>query len=308
MTRNNKVIGFAAGILAAMFYGTNPLGALPLYSHGINSASVLFYRYGLATLMFALWMLLRRERFGLRRRELSRLALLGVMMALSSVTLFEAFHYMDAGLASTILFTYPIMVAVLMAVLYHEKASWITVSSIVLATTGIVMLNKGGDGHLSATGMTLVLISSLLYAFYIIDVKRWQMAYSPVKFTFWVVLTGFITIMAYSLVMHEPLQVLHGGLEWACGVQLALLPTVLSLLLMTIAISKIGSTPAAIMGALEPVTAVTIGVCLFGEAMTMRLAIGILFILGGVILVVTGDRLKSAIHLPHLLSHKITGR
>lgn len=305
MTRNNKIIGFAAGILAAMFYGTNPLGTLPLYGHGINSATVLFYRYGLAALMFAVWMLLRRERFTVRRRELVKLTLLGVMMALSSVTLYEAFHYMDAGLASTILFTYPIMVAVLMAVLYHEKASWVTVTSIVLATTGIVMLNKGGSGgHLSITGMTLVLMSSLLYAFYIIDVKRWQMAYSPVKFTFWVVLTGFITIMIYSVVMHEPLQLLHGPLEWACASQLALLPTVLSLWLMTIAISKIGSTPSAIMGALEPVTAVAIGVCLFGEAMTMRLAVGILFILGGVILVVTGDRLKSAIHIPHLLRHR----
>ena len=53
MTSSNKVKGFAAGIVAAVCYGTNPLGTLELYGDGFNSSSVLIYRYLLAVLMFA---------------------------------------------------------------------------------------------------------------------------------------------------------------------------------------------------------------------------------------------------------------
>ena len=55
---------------------------------------------------------------------------------------------------------------------------------------------------------------------------------------------------------------------------------------MTISINLIGSTPSAIMGALEPVTAVCIGVLIFGEAFSLRLGIGILLILAGVVLII----------------------
>ena len=49
---------------------------------------------------------------------------------------------------------------------------------------------------------------------------------------------------------------------------LALIPTVVSLVLMTVAVHAIGSTPTAVMGALEPLTAVVIGVTIFGELFT----------------------------------------
>jgi drug/metabolite transporter (DMT)-like permease len=87
-------------------------------------------------------------------------------------------------------------------------------------------------------------------------------------------------------VVGDEIQLLHGVREWACAIQLALMPTVLSLFFMTIAIKNIGSTPSAIMGALEPVTAVFIGVVIFGESFTTRLAIGIILILSAVLLII----------------------
>ncbi|MGN1254022.1 MAG: EamA family transporter, partial [Prevotella sp.] len=106
-----RVKGFAAGILAAVFYGTNPLGTLPLYADGINSGSVLFYRYGISVVTFILWLLLRGESLKIKWGHAIKLAILGVMFSMSSLTLYESFHYMDAGVASTILFSYPIMTA-----------------------------------------------------------------------------------------------------------------------------------------------------------------------------------------------------
>jgi drug/metabolite transporter (DMT)-like permease len=123
------------------------------------------------------------------------------------------------------------------------------------------------------------MLSSLLYAVYIISVNQFTTGYSSLKFTFWIVFFGLISVLVFSAIIGQPIRFLHGAKEWACGFQLALLPTVLSLYFMTIAIKYIGSTPSAIMGALEPVTAVFIGVCLFGERFTFRLAIGIVLIL-----------------------------
>ena len=287
MTKSDKIKGFAAGIVAAVCYGTNPLGTLRLYADGYNSGTVLIYRYGLAVLMFALVMLFRKEHFGIKWGHAIRFAFLGAFFALSSTTLYVSFHYMAAGIASTLLFVYPIMTAVLMTVFFHEKVTWSTSLAILLAVAGVGMLYQGdGNEKLSTAGFALVMVSSLLYAIYIISVSQWQNSMSTIKFTFWVLFFCFLTILVYSWLAGDEIQMFHTPMQWACGVQLALLPTVLSLFFMTISINLIGSTPSAIMGALEPVTAVCIGVLVYGESFSLRLAFGILLILSGVVLII----------------------
>ena len=107
---SEKSKGTLCGIVAAVSYGMNPLGALSLYRAGINTNSVLFYRYALAAVLLAALLLVQKTSLRITRREFSVLGLLGVMFAVSSLTLFMSFHYMDAGIASTLLFVYPVMV------------------------------------------------------------------------------------------------------------------------------------------------------------------------------------------------------
>lgn len=286
---DQRVKGFAAGILAAVFYGTNPLGTLPLYADGINSGSVLFYRYGLSVAFFFVWLLVRGESLKIRWGHAIKLAILGSMFAMSSLTLYESFHYMNAGVASTILFSYPIMTALIMVMFYHERVNLRTTLAILLAVSGIALLYRGGgDGGttLSATGIILALFSSLLYALYIVYVKQFKVeGMSSEKFTAWIIFFGWIALILFMLFKGEPFQLLHGT-QWLWGIQLALLPTVGSLFLINIAIKLIGATPTAIMGAIEPLTAVAISCLLFGEAFTLRLAVGIVLILSAVILII----------------------
>ena len=286
---NTKVKGFAAGVLAAIFYGTNPLGSLPLYADSITPGNVLFYRYGLAAVCFALWLLARGQSLKIGWGYAIKFAVLGSLFALSSITLYVSFKYMSAGIASTILFSYPIMTALLMVLFYHERLTLATVVSISLAVTGIGLLYHGGGddgGKVSTAGMMLVLMSSLLFALYIVYVKQFRADIGPMKFTFWVVLFGWLTIMVYMIVANEPLQVLYMGTQWLWALQLALLPTVLSLFFINVAIKSIGSTPTAILGAFEPVTAVVVSCLCFGEPFTLRLAVGIVLILAAVILII----------------------
>lgn len=299
---NGKLKGIICGVVAAISYGTNPLGALFLYKEGVNASSVLFYRFSLAAIILGILMLVQKTSFKVTKKELGVLACLGLMFGISSLSLFTSFNYLDAGIASSLLFVYPVMVAVIMAVFFKEKISFATVVSICLALGGIALLYKNETGAtLSTLGVVLVMISSLSYALYIIIVNKSTMLMSSVKLTFYVLLFCVSTIIIRSFFGEgNHIQLLTTPSMWGWALMLALIPTIVSLILMVIAVHHIGSTPTAIMGALEPLTAVMIGVLVFGEVLTTRVAIGILMILLGVIIIIASKSFK-----PQMITKKI---
>lgn len=288
----SKLKGYLCGIGAAVCYGTNPLGTLYLYEDGINANSVLFYRFALAVVMLGMLMAARRKSLKVSRRELSLLCALGVVFSTSSITLYFSFCFMDAGIASTLLFVYPVMVAVIMALLFKERLPAVSVFAIMLALSGIAMLYHGdGGATLSTRGVMLVMFSSLSYAVYIVVVNKSPLRMSSMKLTFYVLFFGMLTVLTNSFITGLHIQMLTTPRMWSCAFMLALLPTVFSLVLMTISVHETGSTPTAVMGALEPLTAVVIGVAVFGEQLTPRLAAGIVLILTAVIMIIAGKSL-----------------
>ena len=288
----SKLKGYLCGIGAAVCYGTNPLGALYLYEDGINANSVLFYRFALAVVMLGMLMAARRKSLKVSRRELYLLCALGVVFSTSSITLYFSFCFMDAGIASTLLFVYPVMVAVIMARLFKERLPAVSVFAIMLALSGIAMLYHGdGGATLSTRGVMLVMFSSLSYAVYIVVVNKSPLRMSSMKLTFYVLFFSMLTVLTNSFITGLHIQMLTTPRMWSCAFMLALLPTVFSLVLMTISVHETGSTPTAVMGALEPLTAVVIGVAVFGEQLTPRLAAGIVLILTAVIMIIAGKSL-----------------
>lgn len=292
---SSRLKGVLCGVGAAVSYGMNPLGALPLYSYGINTNSVLFYRYGLAVILLGIFMAMGRKSFSITLKEFAVLVPLGILFALSSLTLFASFHFMDAGVASTLLFVYPVMVAVIMAMFFKERITFVTVVSILLSLSGIALLYRGGDGGvLNTTGVLLVMLSSLTYALYIVVVNKSSLRVSSVKLTFYVLLVGVLLIVSCSLLgsNESKIQLLTTPGMWLHASILAVFPTIVSLLLMVVAVHEIGSTPTAVLGALEPLTAVILGVTLFGERLTVGLSVGIMLILSAVVLIVLGNSIS----------------
>ena len=292
---NSRLKGILCGVGAAVSYGMNPLGALPLYADGINTTTVLFYRYGLAVILLGLFMAVERKSFSITLKEFAIMVPLGVLFALSSLTLFASFHFMDAGVASTLLFVYPVMVAIIMAIFFKERITFVTVLSILLSLSGIALLYRGGDGGvLDTTGVLLVMLSSLTYAVYIVIVNKSSLRMSSLKLTFYVLLVGVLLITSCSFFGdgETRIQILTTPSMWLHASILAVFPTIVSLLLMVVAVHEIGSTPTAVIGALEPLTAVMLGVTLFGEELTLRLSIGITLILSAVILIILGNSIS----------------
>lgn len=286
--------GYVFGAVAAATYGLNPLFALPLYKAGMDPDSVLFFRYLFAIPIVGIMLKSRGHYFKLKLREIAALLVLGLLVAVSSLTLFEAYNYMDAGIASTILFVYPILVAILMTLVFKERLQWLTVACIVVALGGIALLYKNNEGAtLSLVGIMLVMASALSYALYIAGINLPMMKnMATLKITFFSLLFGMILFFVridfgQSVVLPDKWYL------WGNLLALAVFPTTISFLCTNIAIQCIGSTPTAILGALEPATAIFFGVTVFGEKLTLREGIGLLLIILAVTLVVAGKNISA---------------
>lgn len=291
---NNKAKGYALGAIAAATYGMNPLFALPLYADGMNPDSVLFFRYLFAIPLVGLMLKARGRSLRVERRALLPLAGMGLLVALSSLALFLSYNYIAAGIASTMLFVYPILVALIMTLVFHERITLQTVVCIALALVGIGLLYRSADGvTLSLAGTVFVMVSALAYALYIVGVNRPGLKHiATLNVTFYVLLFGLVLFVA-RFACGVAFTLPHTWYLWGCVVALAVFPTAISFLCTTSAIQYIGSTPTAILGALEPVTAVFFGVTVFGESLTFRESVGLALIIAAVTLVVAGRRLSA---------------
>ena len=287
---NSNTKGILNGIIASTSYGMNPLFGLPLYTIGIGVNSVLFYRYFLAVIIYFIWLkFFKKASLKISRQEIIPLFFLGIFFSLSSLTLFEAFHYIEAGIACTILFIYPVMVAIIMSIFFKEKVTKTVIFAILLTSIGIILLYKGKpDTALSIKGILIVLTSALLYALYIVGVKNIKpvKAMNSARLSFYVMLFGLIVYIV-NLKFCTTLQMLPNLKAWLFAIGLALFPTIISLETITIAIQLIGSTNTAILGALEPLTAIFFGILFFHEQLTLRISIGIILILFGVFLIIS---------------------
>lgn len=291
----DKIKGGIYGALSAFFYGTNPLFALPMYEKGIGVNSVLFYRYVIAgAILFIILKFFKKESLKITKRNFFELFLLGFLFSMSSLTLFSSFKYIDSGLACTILFIYPIIVGIIMSVFFKEKLNKNIIASIFLTGLGVCFLYNGKGGNINTTGIIIILISALTYALYIVGVKTLPSIknFTSSKLSFYVMLFGllpFLFNIKFGLALDSVVP-LH---LWANILGLSILPTVLSIGFLTKAINLIGSTPSAVLGALEPVTALFFGVTLFNEELTLKIAFGIFLILSAVLTVILGKDEKS---------------
>ena len=283
--RNKKLFGTLCGIGAAVCYGTNPIGA-QLYNEGMTPPSVLFWRFGLAWVIICIVMLFRKEKLSVTKKEFVALSGLGLLFLASSLTLYVSFRLMAVGVASTILFVYPVMTAAIMALFFKERVTLVTAISIVLSFIGVALLYWSPQGGtLSAAGVALVLASALTYAIYIIVMNRAKLYMSSFKINFYVLIYCALGNLLVALLSSKGIQVPATISSWFYVGWLAVVPAILALVMMVYAAKYIGSTPTAIMGALEPLTAVMIGIFLFGEQFSIRLLIGIILIFSSVFLI-----------------------
>ncbi len=273
-----RIVGYAAGILAGVSYGTNPLFGKALIESGVPIMVMLFFRYGIAAVILALWMLFRKESFRAGRREIGLLVLLGLLFAGSSVTLFCSYGFIPSGLATTLVYLYPVFVALILVFL-RIYPSWQTWLAIAATFGGILLLSApSGGAQIRIPGILLATGSALCYSFYLVIVNRSKRIrnVSEHTLTLYSLITGaalFAVIRAFQ--GGGMLEGIDSVADWGNLLGLAIAPTMISLLTLAIATRYIGPTKTAVLGVFEPLTAILIGTVLFGETLTARMAVGI---------------------------------
>ena len=278
------VKGYLCAFISAFTYGLIPLFMIPIKKEESFSVdATLFYRFLIASGAIVFFLFYQKERLRISFREGLIMNLLGILYALSAEFLFLAYDYLSPGIASTIFFSYPIIVALVLILFYKEKLTIPTLLSLLLVVAGVgVLIIKKGEA-LNYIGLGISLLGALVYALYILIVNKVRIESSGVKISFYSMLFSSLYFLIKSLLLRESIIIS----SWALAGDLtlfAIITTSLSLVTLVYAVRYIGSTPTAIMGAFEPIVAVLISVGLFGEQLTPSLVIGGMVIITGVLI------------------------
>ena len=274
----NAIIGYPAGIITGITYGLNPLFAVPLMNNGASIESILFFRYTFAVVLLASFLILTRQSFRITARQAGVLLALGLLYTSSSIFLFEAYNYIASGLATTLIFLYPVLVAIIMVFL-RVVPSWPVWLSIAATFGGVIIMTQGSGGDsLNPIGVALSLGSALVYALFIVIINRSKAIaqISNTLLTFYSLTVGAIVFLGKISFSEVPISagITTGG-DWLNLAGLALLPTIVSTATLAIATRNIGATKASVLGVFEPITAILIGTLMFGEPLTTNILLGI---------------------------------
>lgn len=294
MDRKNVVWGYVAGIITGVTYGLNPLFAKPLLSMGVSVDTMLACRYLIAVFILGVWLVFRKESLKVNKAQMWRLCILGFLFAMSSMLLFLSYNYIPAGLATTIVFLYPVIVALIM-VLLKVYPTWQVWLSILMTFVGVVILSRpSGNMTLNITGLSLAAGSAIAYALYLIVVNRSRRlrTVTSLVLTFYALLIGSVVFLIHSVISGgEFMAGLDGWYCWMNLICLAVFPTLVSLLTLAMATRIIGPTRTSVLGVFEPVTAIAVGTIFFGESLTLNIIIGVIITLVAVtFMVMTGKK------------------
>jgi len=285
-----RVRGIIAGIAAGASYGLNPLFGIPLMRDGMSIPSVLFYRYLFAAISLGIWLLIRRQTFKIDCPQTSRLAIMGLLYAASSITLFGSYDYIPSGIGTTLVFLYPVMVALIMVFL-KVYPSWQTWVAIVVTFIGVALLSlpePGAEYH--ALGFVLASLSALVYAIFVIILNRskhvCKLTNSMV--TFYALVFGTIVFFIQGLC--SGLSGIPDIKSFCMLMGLAVFPTIISTATFSYAARAIGVTQTSVLGVFEPITALFVGIFVFGEPMSVTIIIGLILALSAIVFLTATSR------------------
>lgn len=290
--RRIRLNGIFYAVISSASFGFSPLFSIGLLAAGLSNFDVLSYRWGIAGIILMIYAFCKKKSLRINSFDEGwKILLLSALRAITSVTLLIGYANISSGIASTINFMYPVIVALCMMFLFGEHKSWVDMGAIAVAIFGVYLLASGDslivEGGNTSLGLTCSIISAFSFAAYYIFMKQLKAdKIEVVKFTTWIMLLSAVYFIICAFIFEGELQMIHGGKNWLYILGLGLWSTMISNFTGVKAVRRIGPTLTSILGALQPVTAVILGVTFLNEHLYMKSLIGILLILAAVTVVV----------------------
>lgn len=291
----NRIKGILLAAVSSSTFGLAPFFSITLLLFGFSAFEVLSYRWGIAAVILTLYGILSGCDFRLKRKDVAAVFALSLLRAITSFSLIIAYQNIASGVASTIHFMYPLAVTLVMMFFFHEKKSLWVVLAVLISLAGASILTSGESGVKEGNltiGLIAASISVFSYAGYIIGVQNTRARQiNSTALTCYVMGLGafFYIIGAFCT---SGLRMVTDGYTWLIILGLALPATAISNITLVQAIKYCGPTLTSILGAMEPLTAVVIGVFVFNELFSLGSVAGILLILLSVSMVVFNEHRK----------------
>ena len=285
----NRIKGILYAAVSSSTFGLAPFFSLTLLLAGFSAFEVLSYRWGVATIALTLFGWCSGYSFRLEKKDFLVVLLLSLLRAVTSFSLLIAYQNIATGVASTIHFMYPLAVSLVMMYFFQEKKSLWVMFAVFMSLLGAALLSSGeleaknGD---TIVGLVAACVSVFSYAGYIVGVRMTRaVRINSTVLTCYVMGLGTVLYFIGALTT-SGLQLVADGYTWLIILGLALPATAISNITLVRAIKYAGPTLTSILGAMEPLTAVVIGVFVFKELFTLNSAIGIILILLAVSVVI----------------------
>ena len=277
--------GIFYAIISSCSFGFSPLFSLGLLAAGLSNFDVLSYRWAVAALVLMIYAAskgktLRLQSFG----EVWKIVLLSLLRSVTSITLLIGYANIASGIASTINFMYPVVVALCMMLFFGERKSFVNIASILISILGVYLLASGDglkvEGGNTALGLTCSIISAFSFAAYYLVMKLAKAdKIEVVKLTTWIMLLSAVYFIISGYIFDGKITIVTDMKLWMYIAGLGLWSTMVSNFTGVKAVRRIGPTMTSILGALQPLTAVVLGVLFLDEHLSARTIIGICIIM-----------------------------
>ncbi len=286
--------GILFAIISSGTFGLIPLFTIPLVNDmGMDEPSILFYRFFLSAIMMAVICMFRKDSMKIPWKHLLPIFGLGALYALTALFLVYSYNYISSGVATTIHFLYPLCVSFLMIVFFKEQKSKALLFAALLSLIGVALMCLTGSATVSALGVLLSSLTIITYGVYIVGLNQSEAGKLPADvLTFYVILAGAVIFYIYTLFTVGSVSPIPNMKAGVYLFSLAFLATVISDFSLILAVKYAGSTITAILGSMEPLVAVTVGVIVFSEYFGYQTFIGLALILASVLLVILSDQRK----------------
>ena len=290
--------GVIYALISSGTFGLIPLFSIPLMTDSnMGLPSILFYRFLFSTLLMGAICLFKKESFRISKKSVVTISWLGVLYAATAMCLIYSYKYIASGLATTIHFLYPIAVSFLMVAFFKERKSIVLFLAAVLSLIGVALLCWSGEGGVNLVGIAIASLTVITYSVYIVGINQSSVHKMNAEIlTFYILLSGAVLFFIFAATSDGGVELIPDATAlWRLSL-LAFLPTVISDLTLILAIKYAGSTITSILGSMEPLVAVLIGVLYFSEYFNLNSAFGFLLILVSVSLVIIfGTQKKDSI-------------
>lgn len=286
----NNSKGIIYALISSGTFGLIPLFSIPLIHGGMGNYSILFYRFLFSSLMLGAFCLYQKKSFKIDFRQVKRLIILGLLYGATAFGLICSYKYISSGVATTIHFLYPVLVTLIMILFFHERKSIHIFLAVILSLSGVALLCWSGNS-VSFVGITFAIATIFTYSVYIVGINKSGVGkIDPLVLTFYILLVDAILFGLIAFSEPTGIEAISDSDSLLRLLSLAFLSTAISDLTLVLAVKYAGSTVTSILGSMEPLVAVAVGIFYFSEDFGLNSFIGLILVLISVILVITSQK------------------